>query len=737
MEPKLSALEAKVSSDLDKLIGENEVVQGVKLWIDTGDPELNYCISGKYDGGMPVGRIVEMYGPPSSGKTAEATDLMVRVQKMGGVAIFIDWERSFDVGLAVNMGLSTQRPYWIYKTPETWEDGNSLAIRAINLIRQSDLIPEEAPILVVLDSIASAIPQSMLYDSKGNRREMTSLNMNDTSALSRVTSTTLKMVAQEAERHNATFLYLNQQRTKIGVMFGDPTCLRSDVQIPFVDGTTATIKDVVDGKIDKEVWSWNETSGQLEPKRIIDWHNNGEIKGTGKTWHHIRAVCPETRNGMVGVTVTNDHKIQIKDKGWIDADQVVTGDQIITRSKRSFKGTALEFLRGVIGFDCHIAQQSGNRQTAALVIQDNQNHDYAKWKVGMLSQHLNFTQREIKTSKDKTGYRFYSNYSNELLEFKVLSRQPQILFENGWTPLQLAIAVMDDGSYKESAKTLNLSFKRFRGNEEVLDFIGELLYASFGLTYQVRYGQGRIDFDRAGTQKINELIAHYVPECMQYKLLAEYRGRFKPFELDAPANDSLAQYATVTEARLADGQHKGKGVLMYDITVEDNHNFLAGNSHNGLLIHNCTPGGSAPEFYASVRVALGRTKLTETVNGKKQFVGQDISTKIVKTKHTKPFQETTMRMMFDKNGIAFFDRHYNLIEFLKKVGVLNQSGAYIEWTDGKKYHLKALCDKLKADPSGLDQLKALIPNSSPSADNIEITPLMSNASELNELFDDK
>ncbi|MDR8279891.1 recombinase RecA, partial [Acinetobacter baumannii] len=78
------------------------------------------------------------------------------------------------------------------------------------------------------------------------------------------------------------FLYLNQQRTKIGVMFGDPTCLRAEVQVPFVDGTSATMKQIVDGKISKEVWSWNEVSGQLEPKRIIGWHNNGSIKGTDK-----------------------------------------------------------------------------------------------------------------------------------------------------------------------------------------------------------------------------------------------------------------------------------------------------------------------------------------------------------------------------------------------------------------------------------------------------------------------
>ncbi|MDR8268960.1 recombinase, partial [Acinetobacter baumannii] len=65
MEPNLSAL----ADDLEKLIGDNEETQTVTNWLDTGDPELNFAISGRYDGGIPYGRIVEMYDPPSSGKT--------------------------------------------------------------------------------------------------------------------------------------------------------------------------------------------------------------------------------------------------------------------------------------------------------------------------------------------------------------------------------------------------------------------------------------------------------------------------------------------------------------------------------------------------------------------------------------------------------------------------------------------------------------------------------------------
>lgn len=213
---------ADLCDDLDKAIGENSEAQAVTQWIDTGSPELNYAISGQYDGGLPYGRLVEIFGESSTGKTALATKWMVEAQKMGGVAIFEDWERSFDVDLAQAFGLSVERPYWIYKRPKTWEEGNVFTGRAVKAIREAGVIPDSAPILAIHDSIAAAIPSSVMYDAKGNVREMDTYSMNDTTALARVTSTTLKAMAQIAAEYNATFLYLNQIRLKPGVVYGDP-----------------------------------------------------------------------------------------------------------------------------------------------------------------------------------------------------------------------------------------------------------------------------------------------------------------------------------------------------------------------------------------------------------------------------------------------------------------------------------------------------------------------------------
>ena len=200
---------------LDKAIGPNAKQQSVTNFIDTGYPPRNKIMSGRYDGGLPYGRIVECYGVSSAGKTALATQWMVQAQKLGGIAIFIDWERSFDVELAKSFGLNDERPYWIYSRPETWESGNIVAAKACSLIRDSKLIDPEAPILVVFDSVASAVPQSVAD------KEIDEYTMNDTTALARVASTTLKAMAHHAANFNATYLYLNQVRTKPGVVYGD------------------------------------------------------------------------------------------------------------------------------------------------------------------------------------------------------------------------------------------------------------------------------------------------------------------------------------------------------------------------------------------------------------------------------------------------------------------------------------------------------------------------------------
>jgi len=205
-------------------VGENDVETEPTLWLDAGYGPLNEVIAGngKQFRGWPGGRIIEIAGPSASGKTLLATLAMISAQRAGGVAIFVDWERAFNAEFARILGLDTTFPRFIYKRSETWEEGNTVALQAAKAIRAKKLIPDEAPIVIVCDSIAAAVPKSMLYDAKGKPREIDEFTMNDTTALARVTSTTLKVVNQLVAEFNVTAIYLNQIRTKIGVVYGDP-----------------------------------------------------------------------------------------------------------------------------------------------------------------------------------------------------------------------------------------------------------------------------------------------------------------------------------------------------------------------------------------------------------------------------------------------------------------------------------------------------------------------------------
>jgi protein RecA len=216
-----------LSSALMKAVGGSSEEQEVGGWLDTGYPPLNEALTGDPTRGLPYGRIAEIYGESGTGKTRVALELMLQVQKLGGVVGLSDHEFSWNAEYARKQGLIDEYPNFIYKTPDTWEESNMIACKVVETIRKEKLLPPEAPILWVFDSVAAMIPKSVF--DKG----IDEYSMNDTTALARVASTTIKAVNQFVARNNAIFVYLNQVRTKPGVVYGDPTTTPGGAAVGF------------------------------------------------------------------------------------------------------------------------------------------------------------------------------------------------------------------------------------------------------------------------------------------------------------------------------------------------------------------------------------------------------------------------------------------------------------------------------------------------------------------------
>lgn len=206
-----------LAAEIMKAIGENDETSTVKIWLDTGFPPLNRIVSGRFDGGMPVGRVIELSGAESSGKTAIANECMKSAQKAGGIAAFWDHERSFDTRLAEQSGLDVSPGRFVFKRGKTYEQTVVETIKLLRVVREKELIAKDAPIVMVWDSLASMVPQQIA------EKAADALNMNDNTALARATSASFKLIAQACDDYNAMLIVLNQTRTKIGVMFGDPT----------------------------------------------------------------------------------------------------------------------------------------------------------------------------------------------------------------------------------------------------------------------------------------------------------------------------------------------------------------------------------------------------------------------------------------------------------------------------------------------------------------------------------
>ena len=223
---KLKALQAamqKIEKDFGKgtvMRMGDEKIENVDV-IPTGSIGLNAALG---VGGYPKGRIIEIYGPESSGKTTLAIHAIAEAQKQGGIAAFIDAEHAFDRFYAQKLGVDVDN-LWISQ-PDNGEQALEIA---------DQLIRASAIDMVVIDSVAALTPKKEIEGDMGD---------NVVGLQARLMSQALRKLTGTVSKTNTTCIFINQLREKIGIMFGNPETTTGGNALKFYASVRLDIRKV-------------------------------------------------------------------------------------------------------------------------------------------------------------------------------------------------------------------------------------------------------------------------------------------------------------------------------------------------------------------------------------------------------------------------------------------------------------------------------------------------------------
>ena len=202
---KAKALELAITQ-IDRQFGKGSIMRLGDEYVPTMDNVISTgCLSLDVAlgvGGIPKGRVVEIYGPESSGKTTLALHIVAEAQKAGGVAAFIDAEHAVDPDYSKRLGVNTEE--LLISQPDTGEQALEIC---------ETLVRSGALDVVVIDSVAALVPRAELEGDMGDSHM---------GLQARLMSQALRKLTGTVSRSNTTVIFINQIREKIGVMFGNP-----------------------------------------------------------------------------------------------------------------------------------------------------------------------------------------------------------------------------------------------------------------------------------------------------------------------------------------------------------------------------------------------------------------------------------------------------------------------------------------------------------------------------------
>ncbi len=228
LEAAVAAIERQYGKGAIMRLGANEHVAVGS--ISTGSIGLDMALG---VGGIPRGRVTEIYGPESSGKTTLTLHIIAEAQRKGGVAAFIDAEHALDVKYARALGVNVEE--LLISQPDTGEQALEIA---------DTLVRSNAVDVVVVDSVAALVPKAELEGDMGDMQP---------GAQARLMSQALRKLTASIHKSNTSMVFINQVRMKIGVMFGSPETTSGGNALKFYASVRLDIRRVGALKSGEEV----------------------------------------------------------------------------------------------------------------------------------------------------------------------------------------------------------------------------------------------------------------------------------------------------------------------------------------------------------------------------------------------------------------------------------------------------------------------------------------------------
>src|SRR6059036_866737 len=210
----LAQIERQFGKGAVMRLGEHAMSQGIAV-IPTGSLALDIALG---IGGIPRGRIVEVFGPEGSGKTTVCLHIIAEAQRGGGIAIFIDAEHALDPTYSQTLGVNIDE--LLVSQPDNGEQ----ALEIADMMVRSGAVD-----LVVVDSVAALVPKAEIEGEMGDSH---------VGLQARLMSQAMRKLAGSLSRFETTAIFINQLREKIGIMFG---CFSENTQVTLADGTKEKI----------------------------------------------------------------------------------------------------------------------------------------------------------------------------------------------------------------------------------------------------------------------------------------------------------------------------------------------------------------------------------------------------------------------------------------------------------------------------------------------------------------